>query len=228
MAKKSKKKAKKTAKKKDMIELTQDQFDAAVADAVAKAVAVKHPKPIPVDISGNTPFKIKLAAMDKDQLIQFGSDEFNLKIDSKLSEKVIIEQFIKLDNERKGNAMEVNKESLNKTASADDPPIRVKFLNLQSPTETINFSFAGPRGMYGPVNKTGHKKCPTYTLIPGEEYTLALSVKTHLESLTFTHYKTLIDQMTGQVRGNVPELKSKYALYPVFTKEQLISLQKPI
>ncbi len=218
--------AKNADKKEDTIELTEAQIEEIQVKAVAKyKVEQTMKKPVPVDISENVQLKVRLTTMNKDQLIKFGEDEFSLKIEPVLTNKVIIENLLRLDNIRRGDAIKVNEESLHKSISADDPPIRVKFFNLQSPAEVINFSFAGPKGMRGPINKKGHQKCPSYKLYPGEEYTLPLSVKEHLESLTFTHYKTIVDQLTGQVAGNVPILKPKYILNPVISKAQLLALQ---
>ena len=218
--------AKNADKEKETIELTEAQINEIKAKAVADfKVEQTIRKPVKVDISENVKLKTRLSVMNKDQLIKFGNDEFSLKIEPVLTNKVIIDNLLRLDDVRRGQAVKVNEESLNKSVSASDPPIKVKFFNLQSPTEVIDFSFAGPKGMHGPVNKTGHKKCPVYKLRPGEEYTLPLSVKEHLEALTFTHYKTIVDPLTGQIAGNVPILKPKYILNPVISKEQLIALQ---
>jgi hypothetical protein len=219
--------AKNAEKKEETIELTETQIAEIQAKAVAQyKVEQAAVKPVPVDISENVQLSKKLAVMNKGQLIKYGEDEFSLKIDPVLTNKVIAAELLKLDGRRRSDAMKVNEVSLHKSISADDPPIRVKFFNLQSPQEVINFSFAGPKGMRGPINKTGHQKCPKYELYPGEEYTLPLSVKEHLESLTFTHYKTIVDPVTGQVAGNIPLLKPKYILNPIITKEQLVALQK--
>jgi len=228
---KAKNAKKKVAKKADTIEITQEEFESAVSSAVQAALTKERldkvaPKPLPADISDNVQLKTRLSSMNKSQLIQFASDKFSLKVEPKLSEKVIIENLLKLDKASKSEAATMNEESLEKTISEDDPPIKVRFFNLQSPEEVINFAFPGPKGMKGPVNKNGHKKSPRYTLYPGEEYILALSVKDHLESLTFTHYKTKIDPLTGQVAGNEPVLKPKYILNPVITKAQLLELAK--
>lgn len=212
--------------KENTIALTEKEFNDLEAKAVAEyKVEQAKRKPVAVDISDNVQLKTRLAAMNQDQLIKFGEDEFSLKIEPTLTNKVIIENLLRLDGIRRSNAVRVNEESLVKSISADDPPIRVRFFNLQSPTEVINFSFAGPKGMRGPINKTGHQKCPKYELYPSEEYTLPLSVKEHLESLTFTHYKTIIDPLTGQVAGNISTLKPKYILNPIISKEQLLALQ---
>lgn len=216
-------------KKQETIELTEVQINEIKTKAIADyKVEQTQRKPVKVDISENVQFKTRLKTMNKDQLIKTGEDEFSLKIDPALTNKVIIDNLLRLDDIRRGEAIKVNEESLNKSVSASDPPIRVKFFNLQDPAEVIDFSFAGPKGMFGPVNKTGHKKCPVYKLRPGEEYTLPLSIKVHLESLTFTHYKTIVDTLTGQVGGSVPILKPKYILNPVISKEQLIALQNNI
>lgn len=210
----------------DTIALTEAQIKEIQAKAVADyKVEQTMKKPVPVDISENVKLKTRLKLMNKDQLIQFGKDEFSLKIEPVLTEKVIIDNLMRLDDARRDSAIKENEDSLNKSISASDPPIRVKFHNLMSPEEVITFSYAGPKGMRGPVNKTGHKKCPSYKLYPGEEYTLPLSVKEHLESLTFTHYKTIVDKLTGQIAGNVPILKPKYIMYPVISREQLLALQ---
>ncbi len=216
----------KESQEQETIALTELQIKEIQAKAIADyKVEQTMKQPVPVDISENVKLLTRLKLMNKDQLIQFGEDEFSLKIEPVLTEKVIIDNLMRLDDARRGDAIKVNEDSLNKSISASDPPIRVKFFNLQSPTEVINFSFAGPKGMRGPINKTGHKKCPSYKLYPGEEYTLPLSVKEHLESLTFTHYKTIVHKLTGQIAGNVPVLKPKYIMNPIISKEQLLALQ---
>ena len=231
------KNAKNAETKVETIKVTKAQIAEIQARAVAQyKVEQTARKPIPVDISENVQLNTKLKIMNKTQLIKYGEDEFSLKIDPVLTNNVIIAELLKLDGQRRGEAAKVNEESLNKSVSADDPPIKVKFFNLQSPQEVINFSFAGPKGMRGKAftgphgeklgNPNGHKKCPKYELHPGEEYIIPLSLKEHLESLTFTHYKTVVDPVTGQIAGNIPLLKPKYILNPVISKAQLIALQK--
>ena len=240
MAKKAKNANKKTAvKKTNTITLTENEFASEVSKAVQAALAKErtekaNPKPVPVDMSENVQLETRLKAMNKAELIRYAQDQFGLKVEPRLSGEVIISNILRMDKARKTEAAVVNEESLRQAASKDDPAIKVRFFNLQSPEEVINFSFAGPKGMYGKAfagpngeklgNPNGHKKCPSYKLYPGEEYILPLSVKEHLESRTFTHYKTLIDNLTGQVAGNVPILKPKYILNPVITKEQLLQL----
>ncbi len=232
--KKSVKKVKKTAPKDDKITLTEAQFQeatqvaarAAVEQYKAEQALQSQKKPVKVDISENVQLKTQLEAMDKAGLIQYGSDKFSLKIEERLTEVVIIKELLRLDKAQKSEAAVTNEESLLKSISASDPPIRVKFFNLQSPEEVIECYFCGPKGRRGPVNKTGHKKCPHYTLYPSEEYNLPLSVKEHLESLTFTHYKTKIDPVSGQIARPTPMLKPKYVLNPVISKADLIRLQQ--
>lgn len=190
--------------------------------------------PVQSDLSEALPLEQQLEGMSKAQLIK-KADELGYQIDEKLTKPVIIEKILKIDADRKSKAQKRNEESLAITVNKDDPEIEVRFFNLESPNTDVQFAFSGKRGMYGPTfikdgkkygNPKGYKKCPTYHLFPGETVKLAYSVYEHLTGLTFVTHKTVFDSVTGMIKGNIPIIKPRFILQPIFTKEQLVKLSE--
>jgi hypothetical protein len=190
--------------------------------------------PIQSDMTESLPLKDRLEAMTKKELVA-KADEMGFQIDARLKPETIIKNLLKVDADRKVQASELNKKSFAATVSKDDPEITVKFFNMIFPNTALEFSYPGPRGMYGKEytkggkkfgNPKGHKKCPQYRLFPGEVVKLAYSVYEHLTSLTFVTHKTIWDEVTGNIKGNIPIVKPKYILQPILTKEQLIKLNQ--
>lgn len=192
-------------------------------------------EPIQSDMTEALPLAKQLEAMSKAELIKYADEMLGYKIDSKLSKVVIKENILKIDADRKTQAQKVNEESLAMVADKDDPEITVRFFNIESPGADEEFATSVPKGMYGPAyvkdgktygNPNGFKKCPRYHLFPGEVVKLAYSVYEHLSSLTFVTHKTVWDPVTGMITGNIPIIKPRFILQPIFTKEQLVKLNK--
>ena len=181
--------------------------------------------PIPADFSEAPELEHQLKGMSKKELIKYIGD-MGYNADEHLSEKTLRENIMRIVNDKKINAQKTNKESLKKTVSDDDPAIRIRFFNLESPGIDLEFAYAGPKGMFGENNPNGHKKCPTYHLFPGEVTELAYSVYEHLSSLTFVTHKPVWDPVTGMISGNIPIIKPRFILQPVLSKEQLINLSR--
>lgn len=182
-------------------------------------------EPSQSDLTEGLSLSEQLKGMSKKQLIK-RADDLGFKVDERVKEDAIREQLLRLDAERKSQAAIVNKESLAMTASKEDPEIEVKFFNMESPGADLEFAYSEPRGMFGPKNKKGHKKCPKYHLFPGEIVKMAYSVYEHLSSLTFMTHKTVWDTESGMISGTVPIIKPRFILQPIFTKEQLVKLNK--
>ena len=192
------------------------------------------PSPVQSDVSESLPLEQQLEGMTKVELIKY-LENLGCNVDGRLSEKTLKENILKIDTDRKGNARKTNEDALEKTVSDDDPMIEVRFFNLETPNIDVEFSFPGKRGMYGPKfikddktygNPKGHKKCPKYHLFPGELVKLAYSVYEHLTSLTFVTHKTVFDPVTGMIRGNIPIIKPRFILQPVFSKEDIVKINK--
>lgn len=190
--------------------------------------------PIESDVSEAVPIKTQLDSMEKPELIKY-MEGLGYNIDRRLSEKTIKENILKIIADRKNNAAMKNKASLDMTVSKDDPMIKVRFFNLESANTDIQFSYAGKRGMYGPKymrdgkkygNPNGHRKCPTYHLFPGETVELAYSVYEHLMDLTFVTHKTVFDPVSGMIQGNIPIIKPRFILQPIFSKEDILNINK--
>ena len=182
-------------------------------------------EPIPSDVSEALPLEKQLAGMKKPELIEY-ADNLGYTVDGRINEKTIIENILKIVNDRKNEAQKVNEESLRMTVSKDDPEIEVRFFNLESAGADLEFAYSDPRGMFGPKNKNGYKKCPKYHLFPGETTKMAWSVYEHLSNLTFVTHKTVWDAATGMIKGNIPIIKPRFILQPIFSKEQLINMNK--
>ena len=192
------------------------------------------PSPVESDVSESVPLKTQLDAMEKSELVTY-MESLGYNVDRRLSEKSLRENILKVIADRKNNAAAVNKASLDMTVSKEDPMIKVRFFNLESANTDVEFAYAGKRGMYGPSytkdgkkygNPNGHRKCPKYHLFPGEEVELAYSVYDHLMSLTFVTHKTVFDPVSGMIRGTIPIIKPRFILQPIFSKEDIVNINK--
>lgn len=177
------------------------------------------------DISGAVPLEETLKGLNKNQLIQHADENMGLKVDPNLSEDVIRKELLKFDGHQRNIAREESEKSAKETTSDDDPLVNVVFRNLQSMSEDITFNFPGPRGLFGPKNKKGHKKCPRYHLYPGMEIELPYSVIEHLRSKVFTRHIPVYDNATGLIAGVTPIITPRFILEQRLTKEQAIALQ---
>lgn len=182
-------------------------------------------EPVQSDVTESLPLADILKGMTKPELIRY-ADDLGYQVDGRLKEKTIIENILKIVNDRKSAATKINEESLAMTVSEEDPMIEVRFFNLESANVDVEFSYSGKRGMYGPVNKNGFKKCPNYHLFPGEVAKLAYSVYEHLTSLTFVTHKTVYDPVSGMIKGNIPIIKPRFILQPIFSKEDIVNINK--
>jgi len=180
--------------------------------------------PVNSDVSEALPLSKQLEAMTKAEMIKYADEVLGYKIDDKLTKPVITESILKIDASRKTEAQKVNEESLAAAVSEDDPEITVRFFNMETSGADLEFAYSGKRGMFGPKNPNGFKKCPRYHLFPGEVVKLAYSVYDHLSSLTYVTHKTVWDPNTGNIKGNIPIVKPRFLLQPIFTKEQLVKL----
>lgn len=177
------------------------------------------------DVSESIPLSEQLKAMDREQLVKY-ADDIGYKIDGRVKEETIREGILSISTDRVKKAAEVNAVSLKQAVSEEDPEIEVKFFNLQSPGADLEFAYSEPRGMFGPENKKGHKKCPRYHLFPGTVTKMAYSVYDHLQGLTYVAHKTVWDTKTGMITGTIPIIKPRFILQPIFTKKQLVGMNK--
>ena len=182
-------------------------------------------EPIQSDLTEALPLDRQLDVMSKVEMIKY-ADTLGYQVDDKLTRKVIKENILRIVSDRKSQGQKLNEESLAAVVSEADPEISVRFFNMESPGADLEFAYSDPRGMRGPNNPNGFKKCPVYHLFPGEVVKLAYSVYEHLTSLTFTTHKTVWDTATGNIKGNIPIVKPRFILQPVLTKEQLIKLNE--
>ncbi len=192
------------------------------------------PSPVQSDVSESIPLKDQLEGMNKSQLIKY-MENLGYNVDMRLSEKSLKENILKIVGDRKNDARKTNEDALGMTVREDDPMIEVRFFNLETPNIDVEFAFPGKRGMYGPSytvkgekygNPNGHKKCPKYHLFPGETVKLAYSVYEHLISLTFMTHKTVFDPQSGMIQGNIPIIKPRFILQPIFSKEDIMNINK--
>lgn len=193
-------------------------------------------EPIQSDLSEALPLDKQLDAMTKEELIEYADDVLGYTITPKLLKSVILNNILAIDTDRRRQAAKVNAESLKQVVSEEDPEIEIRFFNLESPGADEEFATSVPKGMYGKEftnpdgskggNPNGFKKCPKYHLFPGEVTKLAYSVYEHLTSLTFMTHKTVWDTETGMIKGTIPIIKPRFILQPIFTKEQLVKLNK--
>jgi len=183
-------------------------------------------EPVKSDVSQAIPLEEKLKRMSKPELIKYADEYMGLVIDLALTKDAIKNELLKIDQDRQKSAREETEKSAAGSISEDDPPINVVFFNMQSANEDITFNFTGPKGMYGPENSNGHRKCPRYHLFPGMEIELPYSVVSHLRGLTFTRGKPIWDPDTGLQKGTIPIITPRFILEQRLTKDEAILLQK--
>lgn len=195
---------------------------------------VQMESPIQSDVSESLPLEERLKDMSKRQLIRY-ADDMGFQVDEKLTPKVIRENILMIDADRKGQAKKINEDSLRMAVTKEDPQIEVRFFNLESPNTDVEFAYSGKRGMYSKEfttddkkygNPKGFKKCPRYHLFPGQVIKMAFSVYEHLTSLTFVTHKTVFDAATGMIQGNIPIIKPRFILQPIFSKEDILKINK--
>ncbi|GAF85546.1 unnamed protein product [marine sediment metagenome] len=192
-------------------------------------------EPIQSDVSESLPLEKQLKAMDKPKLVEY-MNNLGYQIDGRVKEETIRENILKVVTERKSNAAKSNEESLKMAVTDKDPMIKVRFFNLESSGADLEFTYSGKRGMFGKEftrpdgskggNPNGFKKCPKYHLFPGEVIRLAYSVYEHLEGLTFVTHKTVWDAETGMIKGTIPIIKPRFILQPIFSKEDIVNINK--
>ncbi len=178
------------------------------------------------DVSGATPLDQTLKAMSKTELIKYADKSLGLNIDAKLDKSTVLSELLLFDSNRRASARAESELSAKASESDTDPLINVTFYNMQTANEDITFNFAGPKGTFGPINLTGHKKIPKYHLFPGMKIQLPYSVCTHLRSLVFTRHRPVFDEVTGLQAGAEPIVTPRFILEQQLTKEEAIALQK--
>lgn len=181
--------------------------------------------PVQSDVSEALPLEQQLKTMERPELIKF-ADNLGYNIDNRVKDATIRDNILRIINDKKNEAAKVNAESLKQAVSEQDPEIEIRFFNMESPGADLEFSFSEPKGLFGPENKNGHKKCPRYHLFPGEVMKMAYSVYEHLNGLTFVTHKTVWDTKTGMITGTVPIIKPRFILQPIFSKADLLKLKK--
>jgi len=182
-------------------------------------------QPMPVSLSEAPVLRDKLKAMTKEQLIQYADEAFALTVDARLKTETIIDKLLEIEKGVKAQADKLNKESVAMTEAEDDPVMDMIFHRMDFPEADLEFSFSGKRGMRGANNPKGFAKCPSYHFWPGETYSIPWSVKEHLESLTFSTHKPVIDPVSGLQSGAIPIIKPRFVLQLKMTKEQVIKMK---
>ena len=104
------------------------------------------------DILETLPLEQELKNMTKAALIKYAFDVMGYKVDPSLKKELVIRELVKIDENRKGQAKKANEASLKMSIDKDNPMIKVRFFNNESPGADIEFANSEPRGMRGPVN----------------------------------------------------------------------------
>ena len=178
------------------------------------------------DVGNLVPIEQEIESMSKKQLVLFADSRLGATLDMKLSIDAMKKNILQFNSGRRKNAREESEASARQSASKDDPMVNVIFHNMQTAWEDITFNFPGPRGIFGPVNKKGHKKMPKYHLFPGMEISLPYSVVEHLESRTYTRHEAIFDPATGMQKGQRPVIAPRFILQQKLTREEAIALQE--
>ena len=178
----------------------------------------------------HVPFKVRISKMGIADLREIASEEFGLNIDEKLKKEVVIDQLLRIYEEKTFSARSLNEKSaaLFLTSDPNERMISVKFLPLDFSNAPIEFCYDGGHGIRDPKNPKknpkGLSKVPRFKLIPGEIYKLPIVVIRHLESRTYRDSKPVFDPVSGMITGNIPVIKPRFMLQVVLTDDQLREL----
>lgn len=176
------------------------------------------------------PFRERIAMLNVKELRSIASEEFGLNIDEKLKKEIIIDQLIRIHEEKTASAKNLNEKSaaLFISADKDERLVSVKFLNLEFPTASEEFCNDGGLGIRGTKNPKPRlkppyrlSKMPRFKLIPGEVYKLPIRIIRVLESLTYRDSKPIYDPVTGMITGNIPIIKPRFMLQVVLSDKQM-------
>lgn len=182
--------------------------------------------PVEGDVNLRIPLRDQLKGMTRPRLVEYASDRFAVTISDKLTVPAIIDELCRMDDNIRKGAQDESEASAKMSIGQDDPPITIVFHNMQTVDEDITFSFAGPRGMRGPKNENGHKKCPRYHLFPGMQITLPYSVVEHLRTRICTRHKAIFDPITGMQSGTEPIISPRFLLEQRISKEEALMLEE--
>ena len=190
------------------------------------------------DITGEITLIDRLEKMTKEEMVSFAAKDMGLNVDPSLDVQTIKEKLLIVEAGQRNNARNRNVKSLKmvmalvakRNASGKpklktiDPPVQVKFYNIQSPGADFEFTSTEPYGFKGEVNGYGFTTSPYFHLFHGEIYILPMSTIEHLQSLTYTAGKAIIDPVSGMQAGSIPTIKKRFSLEIQLSKGQYAAL----
>lgn len=147
---------------------------------------------------------VKLSKMSKPKLLAY-AEEQGWVIDSDLSKETVIDRIVEGEKNIRVEAAAQTDKTTKEKATKDDPAVKCKFVNVESPGADVQFTYEKGR----------------YHLYHNQICELPLSVMEHLNSLTVPDSHFEIDPESQQVKGVVHGVKNRFAVMPVDLGAQL-------
>ncbi len=172
-------------------------------------------------------FRERITTLGIKELREIASEEFSLNVDEKLKKDVVIDQLIRIYEEKTSSARTLNEKSAALFLSADpnEKLVSVKFLPLDFPNASVKFVYDGGLGIRDAKNPKknpkGLSRAARFNLIPSEVYKLPIRVIKHLEGLVYRDSKPIHDPVTGMITGNIPIIKPRFMLQVILSDEQM-------
>jgi hypothetical protein len=167
-----------------------------------------------------TEFSFELQKMSKKQLIDFASEKYGLNVEEKLPKEEIHAAIMKARDAVVDFAKKETEESAKQAATTEDPIVKIRFINLETPGAELEFNFDSGRGV------TKGKKTPKYHLIDQETHNVPYSVYEHLNNLVVPDSKYDVDPQTGMIRGVLNGKKRRFTCELLLDKSQILALSK--
>jgi len=175
----------------------------------------------------NVSFKERISKLGIKELRDIAQEEFGLSVDEKLKKDVVVDQLIRVYEDKVTSAKTLNEQSAALFTIADPKErlVRVKFRPLDFPNAVEEFMCDGGLGIRDPKNPkknpNGLSKMARFKLVPNEIYNLPVRIIRHLESKTFRDSKPIYDDNTGMIVGNKPIIKPRFMLQVILSDEAM-------
>ena len=175
-------------------------------------------------------FMQRIKGLQRKQLVELATEEFQLTVDSKISADVLRDTLRRYHEQRVLSAMEQNNAAAQVFLLRDpeEKLLKVIFQPLDFPNNPLKFSNDAGYGVTDRKNPkrnpNGLASMPTFFLIPGQSYQLPLCIINILKKLTYRDSRPEFDSETGMISGNIPIIKQRFSLTPDMSAEVMKSL----
>lgn len=169
--------------------------------------------------------KMISAAKDKDDITVI-AEKFGLvlAVDNRMTLESIKKELITNYEEMTKKSKKITAESTKKTATEDDPPVRMRFMimDIKNPDEAPLFEFNHDCGKGVPAGGV----IPKWSLVHGEVEEVPFSIFEFLRNLSIPRSKWINDPNAPNGKRCVTYEQKRFNCELLISKEQVLRLQK--